>query len=103
MHAAPTTAEQSLMRDIDRHRHGVLARRGRPTSSHAQRLGVDLDDLAGVREVDVHLSVAGRHAVLRLAAQIDVRHELSRDGIDDRRRVRVAVEREHTIRRRRRR
>ena len=99
-HAAPTSAEQSLMRHVDRHRHGILARRGRPASGHTQRLRIDLDDFAGVREVRVHLAVAGGDAVLRLAAQVDVRHQLSGRRIDDRRRVRVAVECEHAIRRR---
>src|SRR5581483_7889377 len=42
----------------------------------------------------------GSRAVFWLAAQWNIRDELSRYGIDDRRRVRVAIEREHAIRRR---
>ena len=87
-----------MVRGVDGHRDRILARRRGPAPRHGRGLCVDLDDLARVGQVRVHLPVAGRHAVLRLAAERNIRDERSPARIDHCRGVCVAVEREDAIR-----
>ena len=98
-HAAAASAEQPMMSGVDRHRDRLLARGGGPSPRDRCGLRVDLDHLARVGEIRVHLAVAGRDAVFGFAAERNVRDQRAGLRIDDRRGVRVAIEREHAVRR----
>jgi len=62
------------------------------------RVRVDLHHLAGVGEIRVHLAVAGRHTVLRFAAERNVRDQFSGAWIDRGGGMRIAVQGEHAVR-----
>ena len=97
---APATAEQAMMRGVDRHGDRLFARSSGPSPGHRCRLRVDLDDLADIGQIGIDLAIARRNAIFRLAAEVDVRDPLPRNGIDNRRGMRVTIEREHAIRNR---
>ena len=74
-HAAAASAEQPMMRGVDGHGDRLLAWGGGPAPGYGRRLRVDLNHLAGVGEIRIHLAVAGGSAVFRFAAERNVRDQ----------------------------
>ena len=71
--SAAASAEEAMMRGINRHGDRLAAGSGGPAAGDFESLAVDLDDFAGVGEIGVDFAVARRGAVFGFAAEVEIR------------------------------